>query len=147
MFSKIHKNSNRKKNELLCNVNKLYENIYSCRNMVLVALGIQNLTTIQSKNLEDLNWNLFLLEQSNCTQRDKLKYLTDFNPTQHQVYYDKYEANSEAYDVIKSKIKKENCLFKASCETGDSWFDWSFAESETSDELSMGQCVSSCHRP
>lgn len=140
MFNKIYKNSNRKKNELLRNVNKLNENIYSCRNIVLGALRTQNLSSTQSNNLENLNWYLFLLEQSNCSQRDKLKYLTDFNPTQHQDYYDKYDANSETYEVIKSKIKNETCLCMVICETGDSWFDWSFAETETSDELSMARC-------
>lgn len=137
MFTNTEIASPRKTADLLQNIIALHEIIYRCRNLIIESLNNQNLSPDQKNDLQDFNWTLFMLEQTNGTQRDHLKRRSHLNPSQFQAHTDRYHSNSDLYNSVKVKITTGNYPLNINGETGDNWYDWSYAESETSDESSF----------
>lgn len=74
MFTSLEKIRKHGHSHLLENITELHSCIYACRSMVLAALEKENLEATELNSLQEINWNLFVLEMNSGSQRDQLKH-------------------------------------------------------------------------
>ncbi|KTD43042.1 hypothetical protein [Legionella parisiensis] len=137
MFTPIEKNRKQQHSRLLENITELHSRIYKCRNTVLAALEKENLEPNELNSWLDLNWNLFLLEVNSGSQRDELKHCSYLGSSALNAHIEQYEGYSETYSSIVQKMNGFHSM-NGTNNNADKWFDWDYAEDESSDE----SCVS-----
>ncbi|MGM9452925.1 hypothetical protein ACTAZI_06250 [Legionella bozemanae] len=133
MFTPLEKNRKQEHSRLLENITELHSRIYACRSMVLAALKKENLEATELNSLQEINWNLFVLEINSGSQRDQLKHCSYLGNAALNAHVEQYEEYSETYGLILQEMNGINSL-NGTKNNADNWFDWDYAENESSEE-------------
>ncbi|MCE0721867.1 MULTISPECIES: hypothetical protein [Legionella] len=133
MFTPIEKNRKQEHSRLLENITELHSRIYACRSTVLTSLKKENLEPTELKSLQDINWNLFILEMNSGSQRDQLKHCPYLGNAALNAHVEQYEEHSEAFGLILQEMNGLNSM-SGTKNNADNWFDWDYSENESSEE-------------
>ncbi|STY29496.1 Uncharacterised protein [Legionella wadsworthii] len=133
MFTPIEKNLKQKYVHLIQNAIELHSRVNECRDLVLASLKNDKFEPIEIKKMQEINWNLFLLEMEVGSQRDQLKYSSYLNIKSLNAHFDRYEEYSATFRSVVQEMQATNSLSKFQNDK-DNWFDWDYSEDITSSE-------------
>ncbi|HHF7364830.1 TPA: hypothetical protein ACPSJ9_003820, partial [Legionella anisa] len=134
MFTSIEKNRKLEHSRLLKNITELHTLIYACRSSVLTSLKKENLVPDELSDLQEINWDLFVLEINSGSQRDQLKNRPHLDNAKLKVYVAQYEEYSAMYETIVQRINSGHNSLNGTNVDADYWFDWDYSESESREE-------------